>query len=127
VERFRKEKKKTETKLMQAPDIAPFMERYLSQLSLPPVINKAAIFLSEKIRAFAIAEGKTPQSIAGGALYMLCQLHPREKRSLKQIATVCVMAESTIRTAYKSLHPHRIKLISPDYATQEEIQALSAT
>jgi len=122
-----KRKDKQETQSMQAPDIAPFMERYISQLSLPPGINKAAVYFSEKLRAFAIAEGKTPQSIAGGALFMLCQLHPREKRSLKQIATVCVMAESTIRTAYKSLYPHRSKLISPDYATQEEIQALSTS
>jgi transcription initiation factor TFIIIB Brf1 subunit/transcription initiation factor TFIIB len=62
-------------------------------------------------------EGRSPLSVAAGAIYLICAAAPETARTLKQVAEVSLTSECNLRGLYKdALRPARIKLFSEEYA-----------
>jgi len=118
-----RDKKSSDVK-MQAPSGSKFMERFCSSLNLSTAVTRAAEAVSDKVAQLAIAEGKRPETIAGGAIYLVTQLHATEKRTYKDIAAVTQLAESTIRQSYKQLYERRTELVPPEYVKEDVIKNL---
>lgn len=101
------------------------MDRFCSKLKLPTLIKAAKHVVSVATKR-GYVEGKTPATLAGGAIFMVCNLSPDLtcRRTLKEISSVTHMAPLTIRGAYKSLYPYRLELVPEDFADRETVQNL---
>jgi len=84
--------------------------RYVNHLDLPMSIERAAVDLVIACREHGVADGRSPISIAGAAIYFASHLfgHPK---SGKEIAGVAGVSESTIKLVYRLIYQHREKLI----------------
>lgn len=101
------------------------MDRFCSKLKIPTLIKAAKHVVSVATKR-GYVEGKTPATLAGGAIFMVCNLtsDPSLRRSLKEISSITHMAPLTIRGAYKSLYPYRLELIPEDFVDRETVQNL---
>jgi transcription initiation factor TFIIB len=74
--------------------------RYCDVLSLPLKIQECAAECIERcgfVENGAIIDGRSPVSIAGGAIWFACLLH-NDKTTPKEIMEIAQVSESTIRT-----------------------------
>jgi len=101
------------------------MDRFCSKLKVPTLVKAAKHVVSVATKR-GYVEGKTPATLAGGALYMVCNLAPDAEyhRTLKEISSVTHMAPLTIRGAFKALYPYRLELIPEDFTDREDVQNL---
>ncbi|XP_074274086.1 transcription initiation factor IIB-2-like [Silene latifolia] len=74
---------------------------------------------------------RSPISVAAAVVYMVIQLNGDEKkaqarlrRSLKEIATVMKVGESTLRNTYKDLYPYATKIVPSWYVNPDTIEDL---
>lgn len=88
-----------------------FMTRFCSHLNLPMEVQKAALHFSRKCQEHGYTAGKSPISIASAGIYMVSHLFPNCKKTPKDVSFVSGVSESTIKSTYKELHPHKLELI----------------
>eukprot|EP00850_Spirogloea_muscicola_P003496 SM000014S00284 [mRNA] locus=s14:402071:404459:- [translate_table: standard] len=99
-----------------------YLRRFCSHLSMD---NNAIRATSEVVtRAAAKLDlRKSPISIAAAAIYIVKQLSDK-RTNLKEISQVTGVAEVTIRSAYKDLHPHAAVLVPDWFAKPDQLSSL---
>ncbi|KAG8882270.1 transcription initiation factor IIB [Tulasnella sp. 331] len=83
--------------------------RYVNHLDLPVYVERAAVDLVIQNREHGVADGRSPISIAGAAIYFASHLYGQPKTA-KEIAVVAGVSESTIKLVYKLMYHEREKL-----------------
>jgi len=84
--------------------------RYVNHLDLPVYVQRAAEDLVVASRQHGVADGRSPISIAGAAIYFVSHLYGQAKTA-KEIAVVAGVSESTIKLVYKFLYHQKEKLV----------------
>jgi len=120
-------KKPKVSKSPSLPQSAVFMDRFCSQLQLPRGPTNYATEIAKRVAARGLLEGKQPQTIAGAAIFIVCQLAPAYKKTFQEIADVSGMAPGTLRQAYHTLHQHRLELVPEECAPPATVEALLAS
>jgi len=120
-------KKPKVAKSQSLPQSAVFMDRFCSQLQIPRGPTNYATEIAKRVAQRGLLEGKQPQTIAGAAIFMVCQLAPAYKKTFQEIADVSGMAAGTLRQAYHTLHQHRLDLVPEECAPKATVEALLAS
>lgn len=84
--------------------------RYCNHLDLPPNVQAICSDIIIKARELGIADGRSPVSIAGGAIYFTCHLLGKVK-SLRDIGAVAGVSEGTIKLVYRQYYQARKQLV----------------
>jgi len=84
--------------------------RYCNHLDLPPNVQPICGDIIKKAREYGIADGRSPVSIAGGAIYFTTHLLGRPKTA-REISEVAGVSESTIKLVYRLYYAEREKLV----------------
>ena len=66
------------------------------------------------LRELGIADGRSPVSIAGGAIYFTCYLLDKPK-TIREISTVAGVSEGTIKLVYKLYYADKEKLVKDEW------------
>lgn len=100
----------------QAPAQGPeaLLVRYCNHLDLPPNVQSICSDIIVAAREHGIADGRSPVSIAGGAIYFTCLLMGKTK-SLRDIGRVAGVSEGTIKLVYRLYYGEREKLVKPEW------------
>jgi transcription initiation factor TFIIB len=85
--------------------------RYCNHLDLPPNVQPICGDIIKKAREYGIADGRSPVSIAGGAIYFTSYLLGKPK-SARDISAVAGVSESTIKLVYRLYYAEREKLVN---------------
>lgn len=89
------------------------LSRYVNHLDLPVYISTAAKELIKECRNHGVADGRSPISLAGAAIYFTSHLYGQGK-SAKEIAEVAGVSDSTIKLVYKLMYKEREKLAAKE-------------
>lgn len=84
--------------------------RYCNHLDLPPYFHGICKDIVVEARNRGIADGRSPISIAGGAIFFTCFLLGKPK-SLREICTVAGVSEGTVKLVYKLYCADKDKLV----------------
>ncbi|PPQ79488.1 hypothetical protein CVT25_003370 [Psilocybe cyanescens] len=84
--------------------------RYCNHLDLPPNVQAICGDIIIAARQHGIADGRSPVSIAGGAIYFTCHLLGINK-SVRDISAVAGVSESTIKLVYRLYYAEKEKLV----------------
>jgi transcription initiation factor TFIIB len=93
--------------------------RYCNHLDFPPhvqVICKDIVVAREH----GIADGRSPVSIAGGAIYFACLLLGVSK-AVKDISAVACVSEGTIKLVYRLYYVDRQKLVKDEWIKEGKV------
>ncbi|KAF5388437.1 hypothetical protein D9615_000676 [Tricholomella constricta] len=88
--------------------------RYCNHLDLPPNVQSITSDIIIAARKHGIADGRSPVSIAGGAIYFTCHLLGKVK-SLRDISAVAGVSEGTIRLVYRLYYAEKEKLVKQEW------------
>lgn len=88
--------------------------RYCNHLDLPPNVQPICSDIIVKARDLGIALGRSPISVAGGAIYFTCHLLGKPK-SMKDISAVAGVSEATIKLVYRLYYADKEKLVKEDW------------
>ena len=77
-----------------------FIPRFCAELNLSGDVQSLSVRLIDLFERKGLMNGKSPQGIASGALYLACRLQ-NESRSQKEISKIAKITEATIRNRYK--------------------------
>lgn len=88
--------------------------RYCNHLDLPANVQSICSDIIVRARELGIADGRSPVSIAGGAIYFTCHLLSKSK-SLKDIGAVAGVSEGTIKLVYKIYYNERQQLVKEEW------------
>ena len=88
--------------------------RYCNHLDLPPSFQPICSDIIVKARELGIADGRSPVSIAGGAIYFTCYLLDKPK-TIREISTVAGVSEGTIKLVYKLYYADKEKLVKDEW------------
>ena len=88
--------------------------RYCNHLDLPPNVQPICSDIIVKARDLGIADGRSPVSIAGGAIYFTCHLLGKPK-SAKEISSVAGVSEGTIKLVYRLYYADKEKLVKEEW------------
>jgi len=88
--------------------------RYCNHLDLPPNVQSITSDIIIAARAHGIADGRSPVSIAGGAIYFACHLLGKVK-SLRDISSVAGVSEGTIKLVYRLYYAEKEKLVKQEW------------
>lgn len=88
--------------------------RYCNHLDLPPNVQSICSDIIVAARKHGIADGRSPVSIAGGAIYFTCHLLGRVK-SVRDISAVAGVSESTIKLVYRLYYAEKEKLVKQEW------------
>ena len=88
--------------------------RYCNHLDLPPNVQSITSDVIIAARKHGIADGRSPVSIAGGAIYFTCNLLGKVK-SLRDISAVAGVSEGTIKLVYRLYYAEKEKLVKPEW------------
>ncbi|KAF7981698.1 hypothetical protein HWV62_32268 [Athelia sp. TMB] len=88
--------------------------RYCNHLDLPPNVQSICGDIIVAARKYGIGDGRSPVSIAGGAIYFTCHLLGKIK-SLRDISSVAGVSESTIKLVYRLYWNDREKLVKKQW------------
>ncbi|KAI0920972.1 hypothetical protein AcW1_004897 [Taiwanofungus camphoratus] len=88
--------------------------RYCNHLDLPPNVQPICADVIIKARELGIADGRSPVSIAGGAIYFTCHLLGKVK-SARDISTVAGVSEGTIKLVYRLYYAEKEKLVKNEW------------
>ncbi|KAI5832162.1 transcription factor TFIIB repeat-domain-containing protein [Schizophyllum commune] len=86
------------------------LPRYFNQLDLPTYVQSICHDIIVEARNHGIADGRSPVSIAGGAIYFTCHLLGKPK-SLREISSAASVSEGTIKLVYKLYYDAKEKLV----------------
>jgi len=88
--------------------------RYCNHLDLPPNVQPICSDIIIEARKHGIADGRSPVSIAGGAIYFTCHLLGKAK-SAKDISAVAGVSEGTIKLVYRLYFADRERLVKKEW------------
>ncbi|TDL29658.1 transcription initiation factor IIB [Rickenella mellea] len=88
--------------------------RYCNHLDLPPNVQPICADIIKEARKHGIADGRSPVSIAGGAIYFTCHLLGKPK-SAREISLVAGVSEGTIRLVYRLYYAEKEKLVKEEW------------
>lgn len=88
--------------------------RYCNHLDLPPNVQPICADIIKEARNLGIGDGRSPVSIAGGAIYFTCHLLGKGK-SAKDVSTVAGVSEGTIKLVYKQYLFAKEKLVKKEW------------
>ncbi|KAG6378979.1 cyclin-like protein [Boletus reticuloceps] len=88
--------------------------RYCNYLNLPVSTQSICSDIIVAAREHGIADGRSPVSIAGGAIYFTCLLLG-EDRPARQISDVAGVSEGTIKLVYRLYYLDREKLVKEEW------------
>lgn len=91
--------------------------RYCNHLDLPPNVQPICSDIIVKARDLGIALGRSPISVAGGAIYFTCHLLGKPK-SMKDISAVAGVSEATIKLVYRLYYSDREKLVKEEWVKE---------
>jgi len=86
-------KKPKVSKSPSLPPSAVFMDRFCSQLQIPRGPTNWATEITKRVAQRGLLEGKQPQTIAGAAIFMVCQLAPAYKKHFKILQMLVVWVQ----------------------------------
>jgi len=93
---------------MEGPE--KLLSRYINHLDLPISIERVTVDLVVACREHGVADGRSPVSIAGAAIYFCSYLFGLP-RPIQDIAKVAGVSESTIKLLYKLIYHEKQKLV----------------
>jgi len=111
---------------METVNAKNYMTRFCSHLKLPTFVETGAEEVAAKATEMGVVAGKSPDTIAAAAIYMVCMLSDH-KKSMKEVSEVTGVTETTIRNCLKDLEAYRPQLLPKrflDYASSHGIGAL---
>ena len=88
--------------------------RYCNHLDLPPNVQAICGDIIVAAREHGIADGRSPVSIAGGAIYFTCHLLGKVK-SVRDISAVAGVSEGTIKLVYRLYYADKEKLVKQEW------------
>lgn len=88
--------------------------RYCNHLDLPANVQSICSDIIVAARKHGIADGRSPVSIAGGAIYFTCLLLGKQK-SVRDISAVAGVSEGTIKLVYRLYYGEREKLVKQEW------------
>jgi transcription initiation factor TFIIB len=91
--------------------------RYCNHLDLPANVQSICADIIVAARKHGIADGRSPVSIAGGAIYFTCHLLGKVK-SARDISTVAGVSEGTIKLVYRLYYQDKEKLVKPEWIAE---------
>jgi len=90
------------------------LSRYINHLDLPPNVLSVCRDIIVAAREHGIADGRSPVSIAGGAIYFTCHLLGKVKPA-RDISAVAGVSEGTIKLVYRLYYAERTKLVKQEW------------
>jgi len=94
--------------------------RYCNHLDLPPNVQPICGDIIKKAREYGIADGRSPVSIAGGAIYFTSYLMGKPK-SARDISAVAGVSESTIKLVYRLYYGERERLVNEKWIKEGKV------
>ncbi|TFL05771.1 cyclin-like protein [Pterulicium gracile] len=91
--------------------------RFCNHLDLPPNVQAICSDIIIQARNLGIAAGRSPVSIAGGAIYFASHLLGCAK-SAKEISTVAGVSDGTIKLVYKLYYMDRKSLVKKQWVAE---------
>src|SRR5260221_274681 len=88
--------------------------RYCNHLDLPAQVQSICSDIIIAARKHGIADGRSPVSIAGGAIYFTCHLLGKVK-SVRDISAVAGVSEGTIKLVYRLYYAEKEKLVKQEW------------
>jgi len=88
--------------------------RYCNHLDLPANVQSITSDIIITARTHGIADGRSPVSIAGGAIYFTCCLLGKNK-PLRDISAVAGVSEGTIKLVYRLYYAEKEKLVKKEW------------
>ncbi|KAF8622076.1 hypothetical protein AX15_007221 [Amanita polypyramis BW_CC] len=88
--------------------------RYCNHLDLPASVQSICSDIIVAAREHGIADGRSPVSIAGGAIYFTCHLLGKQK-SVRDISAVAGVSEGTIKLVYRLYYGEKEKLVKQEW------------
>ncbi|TFK63548.1 cyclin-like protein [Pluteus cervinus] len=88
--------------------------RYCNHLDLPANVQSICSDIIIAARKHGIADGRSPVSIAGGAIYFTCLLLDKPK-SVRDISAVAGVSEGTIKLVYRLYYGAKEKLVKQEW------------
>jgi len=100
----------------QSPSAGPetLLVRYCNHLDLPANVQSICGDIIIAAREHGIADGRSPVSIAGGAIYFTCHLLGKAK-SARDISVVAGVSEGTIKLVYRLYYAEKEKLVKEEW------------
>lgn len=93
-----------------------FITRFCNHLGLPREVINVCNEVAAAAREQENVYGKTYITIAAACIYIVTQLSkPEYQRSSKQISEVAGVAEVTIRSTYRLIHPHLSQILPASF------------
>lgn len=87
-----------------------FIDRYCSQLHMSPELTKLANFIAMKIEKGEHISDNTPQSIAAGIIYFVCQIS-NQNITKSDVRNVTSVSEVTINKCFKKIEALKEKIV----------------
>ncbi|EFI27766.1 transcription initiation factor IIB [Coprinopsis cinerea okayama7 len=102
--------------LANTPTTGPekLLVRYCNHLDLPANVQAICSEIIVNARNHGIADGRSPISIAGGAIYFTCLLLGKPK-PIREISAVAGVSEGTIKLVYRLYYNDREKLVKKEW------------
>ncbi|KAF8655343.1 hypothetical protein AX16_003116 [Volvariella volvacea WC 439] len=99
-----------------SPSSAPenLLVRYCNHLDLPANVQSICSDVIIAARQHGIGDGRSPVSIAGGAIYFTCHLLGKQK-SVRDISAVAGVSEGTIKLVYRLYYAQKEKLVKKEW------------
>ncbi len=106
----------TTTHNSSSPTTGPenLLVRYCNHLDLPAQVQTICSDIIVMARKHGIADGRSPVSIAGGAIYFTCHLLGKVK-SVRDISAVAGVSEGTIKLVYRLYYTDKEKLVKQEW------------
>jgi transcription initiation factor TFIIB len=89
-----------------------FIDRYCSKLNINREHTMLCKFIATKVERINLIPDNTPNSIAAGIIYFVCQLFSISQ-SKHDIAIICKVSEVTISKCFKKLDSIKANLVPP--------------
>jgi transcription initiation factor TFIIB len=96
------------------------LSRYCNHLDLPPRVQSICADIIVKARELGIGDGRSPVSIAGGAIYFTCVLMGKDK-PLRDISAVAGVSEATTKLVYKLYYQAREDLVKQQWIDEGKV------
>jgi transcription initiation factor TFIIB len=87
-----------------------YMTRFCSHLQLPTFVETGAAEVAKRATEQGIVAGKSPDTVAAAAIFMVCTLSDH-KKTMKEISEVTGVTETTVRNCLKDLEVYRTTLL----------------
>ncbi|KAL0950230.1 hypothetical protein HGRIS_010216 [Hohenbuehelia grisea] len=92
------------------------LSRYCNHLALTPDVESICRDIIIAARKQGIADGRSPVSIAGGAIYFTCHLLGKNK-PCREISSVAGVSEGTIKLVYRLYYNAKEQLVKQSWIT----------